>query len=159
MLGWIVECNWSYPNSSRKYCFCCFSFCILSPWFNQLQPGVAYIYPLKTSENLKVQKRPQSCNFIKKETLAQVFSGEFCEIIFNCIFFTEHLWTTASEGRWDCCLNNWRSFVLRKFITVISFYTPWKHQKTFGFLMFSGVIEIQQWLEMAYSHLKTKAIK
>ena len=31
--------------------------------------------------------------FIKKETLAQVFSYEFCEISKNT-FFTEHLWTT-----------------------------------------------------------------
>ena len=31
-----------------------------------------------------------------KETLAQVFSGEFCEISRNS-FFTEHLWTTASD--------------------------------------------------------------
>ena len=29
-------------------------------------------------------------NFIKKKTLAQVFSSEFCEI-------TEHLWAAASE--------------------------------------------------------------
>ena len=35
-------------------------------------------------------------NFIKKETLAQVFSCEFCEIFKNT-FFTEHLWTTASS--------------------------------------------------------------
>ena len=33
--------------------------------------------------------------FIKKDTLAQVFSREFCEIFKN-IFFTENLWTTAS---------------------------------------------------------------
>ena len=32
---------------------------------------------------------------MKKETLAQVFSYEFCEISKNT-FFTEHLWTTAS---------------------------------------------------------------
>ena len=32
--------------------------------------------------------------FFKKETLAQVFSCEFCEISTNT-FFTEHLWTTA----------------------------------------------------------------
>ena len=32
----------------------------------------------------------QACNFIKKETLAQVVSCEFCEISKN-IFFTEHL--------------------------------------------------------------------
>ena len=34
-------------------------------------------------------------NFIKKETLAQVFSCEFCEIFKN-IFFTEPLRATAS---------------------------------------------------------------
>ena len=37
----------------------------------------------------------EACNFIKKETLAQVFSCEFFEISKNNIF-TEHLWTTAS---------------------------------------------------------------
>ena len=31
-----------------------------------------------------------ACNFIKKESLAQVFSCEFCEIFKN-IFFTEQL--------------------------------------------------------------------
>ena len=31
-----------------------------------------------------------------KEALAQVFSGEFCEISRNNLF-TEHLWTTASD--------------------------------------------------------------
>ena len=34
--------------------------------------------------------------FIKKESLAQVFSCEFCEISKNT-FFTEHLRTTTSE--------------------------------------------------------------
>ena len=34
-------------------------------------------------------------NFIKKETLAKVFSCEFCEISKN-IFFTKHVWATAS---------------------------------------------------------------
>ena len=38
----------------------------------------------------------QTSNFIKKETLAQGFFCEFCEISKN-IFFTEHLWTTASR--------------------------------------------------------------
>ena len=40
--------------------------------------------------------RPVACNFIKKETLTQVFSCEFCEICKN-IFFTEHFWTTAFD--------------------------------------------------------------
>ena len=38
---------------------------------------------------------PEACTFIKKQTLVQVFSCEFCEI--SNIFFIEHLWTTASE--------------------------------------------------------------
>ena len=37
----------------------------------------------------------QTCNFIKKETPAQLFSWEFCEISKNT-FSTEHLWKTAS---------------------------------------------------------------
>ena len=40
--------------------------------------------------------RPEACNYIKKETLAQVFCCEFCEISKNTLF-VEHLWTTASE--------------------------------------------------------------
>ena len=36
-----------------------------------------------------------SCNFIKKEALAQVFSCEFCEISRNT-FFTALFWTIAS---------------------------------------------------------------
>ena len=38
---------------------------------------------------------PQACIFIKIKTLAQLFSGEFCEIAKNT-FFTEHLWATVS---------------------------------------------------------------
>ena len=48
----------------------------------------------------------QACNFIKKETHAQVLSCEFCEISKNT-FFTEHLWTTASITIWiltDICI-------------------------------------------------------
>ena len=39
----------------------------------------------------------QACNFIKKETQAQIFSCEFFEISKNT-FFIEHLWATASEA-------------------------------------------------------------
>ena len=38
---------------------------------------------------------PEAYNCIKKETLAQVFSGEFCEISQNT-FSTEHPQATAS---------------------------------------------------------------
>ena len=43
----------------------------------------------------RCKKSPEACNFVKKETLAQIFSCEFCEVFRNT-FFTEHLWTTAS---------------------------------------------------------------
>ena len=39
--------------------------------------------------------RPEACNFVKKETLVQVLSCEFCEI-FKDTFLTEHLCATAS---------------------------------------------------------------
>ena len=46
---------------------------------------------------------PQACNFIKKETLAQVFSCKFCENSKNT-FFTEHIWATASVN-YQCWSN------------------------------------------------------
>ena len=41
------------------------------------------------------KQSPETCNFIKKETLAQVFFCEFSEIYKNT-FFTEHPLVTAS---------------------------------------------------------------
>ena len=49
---------------------------------------------LDISQNLQESTCPRDSflkKFIKKETLAQVFSYEFCEISKN-IFFIEHLW-------------------------------------------------------------------
>ena len=37
--------------------------------------------------------------FIKKETLAEVFSRKLCELS-KSAFFTEHLWTNASGRRY-----------------------------------------------------------
>ena len=42
--------------------------------------------------------RPEACNFIKKEALAQVFSCEICENFKNT-FFIQHLQTTASDTK------------------------------------------------------------
>ena len=44
-------------------------------------------------------KLQAACNFIKTETLAQVFSREFCEN-FKSTFFTEHHRATASVTTW-----------------------------------------------------------
>ena len=43
-----------------------------------------------THNNLLFNDRPKSCNFIKKETLAQMFSCEFCKISRNKLFI-EHI--------------------------------------------------------------------
>ena len=65
--------------------------------FNLISWNSYKIFKKETSTIKKkgIQKKPEACNFIKKETLAQVFSCEFWEISENT-FFTEHLWTTAS---------------------------------------------------------------
>ena len=46
---------------------------------------------------LLIQLQVEACNFIKNDTLTQVLSCEFCEILKNT-FFTEHFWTTASDN-------------------------------------------------------------
>ena len=56
----------------------------------------------------------QTCNFIKKETLAQVFSCQFCEISKN-IFFTEDLRVTSSV--YTSMTNNIQSSAKRRLHT------------------------------------------
>ena len=59
-----------------------------------------------TRVSFSIKLQAEAYNFIKKETLAQVFSCEFCEISKNT-FFTEHLWETASV-----IVVLWKSFIL-----------------------------------------------
>ena len=54
---------------------------------------------LQNSQENACAKVTISINFIKIETLAQMFSCEFWEIS-KKTFFTEHLWTSASELYW-----------------------------------------------------------
>ena len=44
---------------------------------------------------LKQSYRPQSCNFIKRENPAYIFSCEFCEVIKT--FFVQQLRVTSSN--------------------------------------------------------------
>ena len=41
----------------------------------------------KNSREALANHRPEVCNFIKKEALAQVFSCEFCEIYKNTFYY------------------------------------------------------------------------
>ena len=40
--------------------------------------------------------------------------------------------------------------ILTCFIPLFPFCTPWKYQKTRGFLIFSGGVEREQWYEIGY---------
>ena len=62
----------------------------------------------KGSYEVKYQL-PQACNFIKKETLAQMFSCEFCETSENIIFI-EHLWWLL--------LNWWKNNELSRYLNL-----------------------------------------
>ena len=89
--------------------------------------------------------------FSKKETLAQVFSCEFCENSKNA-FFTEHLWTTASnKGTYKdfhfhisltlthCLLRlkfDWLLLYFRCFLFILSqIFLPWTLHNWLGYLM------------------------
>ena len=58
---------------------------------SELAPYFYMRYSRLRSATRFKKRLAQACNFIQKETLAQVFSCEFSEIFKN-IFFIEHLW-------------------------------------------------------------------
>ena len=72
-------------------CFVCLKEYLLK------QPPEVFCKKRCSQKCCKIHRKTQAqaCNFIKKESLAQVFSCEFCEISKNT-FFTEHVRTTAS---------------------------------------------------------------
>ena len=66
---------------------------------------------------LEAVAQPEACNFTKKETLAQVFSCEFCEISKNTFYYRTSL-VAASV----CCLDRLvdRSNILKRFFVIFS---------------------------------------
>ena len=61
---------------------------------------------LSKKVSLEISQNSQDNNCarvsIKKDTLPQMFSCEFCEI--KNTFYTEHLWSTVSRENWICKL-------------------------------------------------------
>ena len=97
---------------------------------------------------------PRPATLFWKETLTQVFSCEFCKIFKNTFFHRTHLVVAL-----ECVINvsfvaslKFLSckpeFTLTYFMPPVSFYTLWKHQKTWVVLIFSGGIEREEWHEM-----------
>ena len=76
--------------------------------------------------------RSQACNFIKKETLAQVFSCEFYEI-FNNTLFTEHLWwlLLMSDRVLNTLLNPQRKLYFFTLWNITKFYQKLRNHVTF----------------------------
>ena len=74
--------------------------CCGSLWLVEVRCGSLWLVVARCGSLWLVVARcgslwPEACNFIKKETLAQVFSCEFCQVSKNT-FYTEHLCTTTS---------------------------------------------------------------
>ena len=80
----------------------CNNFQSLLPFLNSYMETVLYwfFFPFIFKKYRKLQRnnswwRPDTCNFIKKENLAQAFSCEFCKVSKNTLF-TDHLRVTTS---------------------------------------------------------------
>ena len=57
-------------------------------------------------------------------------------------------------------LSIWQKFwLLTHFSPLLHFYTPWKHQETFGFLTFSGVKEMEHWVKMGWGPKCSQSIR
>ena len=86
---WTAVFLWSYCHLKFRYCAC-------------FEQEVLKLQSVDSLGNARSSHRRCSVRkwglqlYLKKETLAQVFFSEFCEISKNT-FFTEHLLTTASD--------------------------------------------------------------
>ena len=117
-------------NISHQITVSCNAVCSLSHYNNHIKEAATrdVLYKkmfLEISQNsqentyardFSIKLQALACNFIKKESLAQVFSCEFCEISRNT-FFTELLRTTAFTIP-QLALNQW---VLLFWVAVFKF--------------------------------------
>ena len=66
-----------------------------------LREGVLRNFAKFTGKHLCQSLQAEACNFIKKETLAQVFSFEFCEFSKNTFFtITSENWNSHTMYYW-----------------------------------------------------------
>ena len=76
------------------------------------------------------------CSDYSRVRLDQMYV-KFCIELLTLIIYEDSLFGRQDQQKY--------SFKLTHFMPMISFDTPWKHQKTRGFLMFSGSIKRDQW--------------
>ena len=66
-----------------------------------------------------------------------------------CVLFQTLICGSSQTRIWNIHCNELTvNCLVAHFIPLISFYTPWKHEKISDFLTFSGGIERDQWHEM-----------
>ena len=90
-----------------------------------------------TRDSFLTKLPASSCNFIKKEALAQVFSCEFCEIS-RKLFFIEHLcWLLLLYQRKKCFCKTIHSEInlKSKQNRITMFYSPYVATKSICFKM------------------------
>ena len=56
-----------------------------------VRKGVLRNFAKLTGKHLNQSLKPEACNFVKKKTLSQVFSCEFCEISKNTFSYRTYL--------------------------------------------------------------------
>ena len=77
ILEWI---NWYIQLGHSEWYIDTFTAC-LKHIFGPLDPLLVDLLHVEAAtKGVLCKNRPSACNFIKKETLAQVFSCEFCQI-------------------------------------------------------------------------------
>ena len=87
--------------------------------------------------------RPQACNFIKKETVAQVFSCEFCEIFMNTFLYRTPLGAASDKSTfifqiWKLLQLNFTKIIKSGFCQGYGYKPP--NQKTSDFIQYLTLI-------------------
>ena len=77
-----------------------------------------------------------------------VYFEHISDLVLMFLLLTLNMQLPAGNGKSRKSVSKTNIFCLNPFHATLAFYTPWKHQKTSGFLMFSGVIERDQWYDM-----------
>ena len=90
----------------------------------------------------------QTCNFLKKRLQDRCFPAKFAKFWRTSILKNIYEWLLLKIGKIVVLENVLYPKSLIHFRPMFPFYTPWKCQKSPSFLMFSGSIGREYWLNM-----------
>ena len=96
----------------------------------------------------------RTCKFLDKDHSRYLMNflltkGSYC--LTSDFLLFEKLWNLIhfSQNNKMVCLTHFQTMLLKTLENL-----PWKHQKTVGFLMFLGSIEVKHWLKIVQFYLK-----